>query len=106
VVGNDGQLWHNVFDRDTAGLFTSFDPVAPRSTRGPPSFVDVACASSDGRSVDVVGLGSDGRLWHTTRNADGTWQPTFELVESPSSPSAASYHAVDSAAGEGLSVAR
>jgi hypothetical protein len=106
AVGNDGQLWHNVFDRDTAGLFTSFDPIARQSTRGPPSFVDVGCASDDGRSVHVVGLGSDGRLWHTIRNADGTWQPTFELVESPSSLRAASYHAVDSAGGEGLNVTR
>ncbi len=107
AVGNDGQLWHNVFDRNTAGLFTTFDAVAPQSTRGPPSFVDVGCASDDGRSVHVVGLGSDGRLWHTRRNADGAWQPTFELVESPSSViSAGSYYAVDCAGGEERNVAR
>ena len=106
AIGNDGQLWHNVFDRNTAGLFTTFDPVAPQSTRGPPSFVDVSCASNDGRSVHVVGLGSDGRLWHTIRNADSAWQPTFELVESPSSGSAAGYCAVDCAGGEGPNVAR
>jgi hypothetical protein len=101
AVGSDGQLWHNVFDRKSAALFTAFRPVAPRSTQGPPSFVDVGCASLDGRSVHVVGLGSDGQLWQTIRDADGTWQPTFDLVESQSLGGETCYLAVDCEAGGG-----
>ena len=99
AVGSDGQLWHNVFNRNSAALFTAFRPVAPRSTQGPPSFVDVGCASVDGRSVHVVGLGSDGRLWQTIRDADGGWQPTFGLVESQSLVGETRYLAVDCEAG-------
>lgn len=77
-VGSDGQLWHT--SRDSSGNWqAAFDLIESHSAGGPPSFVDVGCGSADGVSLQIVGVGSDGQLWHTINNP---WQTTFGLIES------------------------
>jgi hypothetical protein len=42
-------------------------------------FTDVSCAGVGG-ALQVVGV-VNGNLWHTIRNFDGSWGPTFGLIE-------------------------
>jgi ABC-type cobalt transport system substrate-binding protein len=83
-VGNDGKLWHTI--RNSNGTWQpSFQPIESQSSGGPAKFQDVACGSADGQALQVVGVGSDGNLWHTIRNSNGNWQASFEPIESQSS---------------------
>jgi hypothetical protein len=83
-VGSDGKLWHTL--RNANGSWASaFGLIEVQSSGGPPTFVDVSCGSADGLALQVAGVGSDGKLWHTIRNADSTWQSGFGLVETQSS---------------------
>src|SRR5262249_42448696 len=85
-----------------------FGLIEGQSAGGPPAFVSVGCGSADGQALQVVGLGTDDRIWHTIRNSNGTWQSSFGLVESESSggpAGPASFEAVCCAgAGGGLHV--
>ena len=98
-LGDDGQLWHTI--RNPGGTWTpSFGLIEGVSSGGPAKFVDVACGSSDGFALQVVGLGDDGRLWHTIRNPDGTWTPSFGIIEGESSGGPASFKSVGCAGTE------
>ena len=78
--GSDGQLWHTI--RNPDGTWQPFFGLVENEVAGgPPNFYSVSCGSTDFESLQVVALGSDGQLWHTIRNPDGTWQPFFGLVE-------------------------
>jgi hypothetical protein len=83
-VGSDGKLWHTI--RNSNGTWQPrFEPIESQSSGGPGTFLDVACGSADGQALQVVGVGSDGNLWHTIRNSNGNWQASFEPIESQSS---------------------
>lgn len=102
-VGSDGKLWHTI--RNSNGSWqASFGLIESQSSGGPPSFTDVAARSADGQALQVVGVGSDGKLWHTIRNAGGNWQSSFGLVESQSSGGPASFQYVGCGSAGGLQV--
>jgi hypothetical protein len=44
--------------------------------------------------LHVVGVGSDGNLWHTIRNPDGSWQSPFGLIGDQVSGRPPSFRAV------------
>jgi hypothetical protein len=52
-----------------------------------------------GTQLEVVGI-AGGQLWHTIRNADGSWAPSFGLVESQEGNNPGAFTAI-SAAGVG-----
>src|SRR5580704_4321957 len=99
-VGDDGQLWHTI--RNADGSWTPrFGLIEGESSGGPGKFTDVACGSADGLALQVVGVGDDGQLWHTIRNADGTWTPGFGLIESVSVGGSWKFNMVGCAGTEG-----
>jgi hypothetical protein len=79
-VGSDDQLWHTI--RNADGSWTpQFGLIESQESNNPGPFSAVACAGV-GDALQVVGLGGDGQLWHTIRNADGSWTPQFGSIES------------------------
>jgi hypothetical protein len=103
-VGTDDNLWHTI--RNPDGTWQpEFGLVESQSAGGPANFVAVSAAGA-GLALHVVGLGNNGSLWHTIRNADGTWQPAFGLIESQSAGGASNFAAVacGSADGQALQV--
>ena len=79
-ITNDGHLWHAIRRDDTS--WAAFEDIETNAgDRG--SFVSVATAGGffGGSSLQVAGVTSDGRLWHTILQArSGSWSP-FEDVE-------------------------
>jgi hypothetical protein len=78
-IGADGQLYHTIRNADGTWQGT-FGLVKSQVAGGPAQFTQVACAGV-GSALHLAGIGADGRLYHTIRNADGTWQGTFGLIE-------------------------
>jgi hypothetical protein len=74
-----GQLWHTIRNADGSWQ-PSFGLVESQEHNNPGAFSAISCAGV-GNQLQVVGI-VGGRLWHTIRNADGSWQPSFGLVES------------------------
>jgi hypothetical protein len=73
-------MWHTIRNPDgtwqpTYGLIES------QETNDPGPFSAVACAGVV-NSLHVAGLSADGKMWHTIRNLNGTWQRTYGLIES------------------------
>jgi hypothetical protein len=80
ALDRNGQMWHTI--RNADGTWTpEFGLVESQEQNDPGPFTAVACAGV-GDTLHVVGLSQDGQLWHTIRNADGTWQSTYGLIES------------------------
>jgi hypothetical protein len=78
-LGSDGQLYHSI--RYAEGSWQSpFVLVESEVQGGPPRFTRVSCAGV-GTDLQLVGVGSDGQLWHTIRHEDGSWHSSFGLVE-------------------------
>jgi hypothetical protein len=77
-VGTDGALYHSQ-RRDGA-----WDPfVGLRDgvvDGGPREFYAAACSGARG-ALDLVGLGSDGRLYHAARDYEGRWQDRFDAID-------------------------
>ncbi|BCJ40706.1 hypothetical protein Aiant_13630 [Actinoplanes ianthinogenes] len=81
VVGltNDGKMWHTI--RHADGSWTpAFGDVKGQESNDPGHFTAVGCAGVNGE-LHVVGLTDDGKMWHTIRHADGSWQPFFGDVK-------------------------
>ncbi len=78
-VGRDGSLWHTIRGADRTWE-SDFGLVGSRSDGGPPDgFLAVDCVDVAGE-LQLVGVGSDGALWHTVRHAGGEWEASFGLV--------------------------
>ena len=78
VIPSGGQLWHTI--RNADGTWApQFGLVEGIERNNPGAFSAVSCAGV-GDQMQVVGI-VNGQLWHTIRNADGTWAPQFGLVE-------------------------
>lgn len=74
-VGTDGFLYHCL--RIASGAWqASFGLIESQVAGGPVGFVRVGCAGV-ADALQLVGVGVDGHLYHTIRNADGTWQASF-----------------------------
>jgi phosphatidylserine/phosphatidylglycerophosphate/cardiolipin synthase-like enzyme len=82
-LAKDASLWHTI--RHANGSWQlKFVAVQSAVQGGPPGgFVAVACAGV-ADELQLVGVGADGNLWHTIRDAGGNWNPNFGLVESES----------------------
>jgi C1A family cysteine protease len=85
VAVEGGRLWHTI--RRSAGSWQT-------------NFAHLPCPSDDGAgpvtAIGCAGIGStlhvvvviDGALWHTVRNANGTWQKAFGKVKVPAAAGA------------------
>ncbi len=91
-LGSDGQLWHTTRS-GTSAWQDQFGKIETQSKGGPPSFAGVSCAGA-GDDLHIVGVGSDGKLWHTLRGANGVWQANFGSVQTQSHGGASAYRAV------------
>lgn len=80
-----------------------FGAVRGVSTGGPANFAAISCGSYDNRTAQVVGIGDDGRLYHTVRHQDGTWQATMGALAAVSLDGAAAYSSIG-AVGAGAGV--
>jgi hypothetical protein len=84
-----GQMYHLFRNEDGTGQ-DSWGLVESEVAGGPASFMTnqngvVDCAGV-GDQLHVVVLGNDGQAYHTIRNADGSWQPSFEKIDLPDGP--------------------
>jgi hypothetical protein len=70
AIGINGYVYHEV--RSAAGVFSGFEPLAGVTTTDMTASSIGITGLPDGSS-QVVAVGSDGNLWHTVRNANGTW---------------------------------
>ena len=87
---NGGKLWHTI--RFANGSWEpSFGDVKAQESNDPGLFYeDIACAAAFG-NLHVCGITTgDGKLWHTIRFANGSWEPSFGDVDAqvPSVPGA------------------
>jgi hypothetical protein len=76
AVTSDGHLWHTI--RQASGAWLSLGDVETQAgERG--NFLNVACSDVDdpnlGFPIHVAGVTTDGRLWHTIRQTNGSWLP-------------------------------
>ena len=78
-ITQDGQMWHTIRNADGSWQKT-YGLVEGQEQNNPGPFTTVGCAGV-GDTLQLVGLTRDGRMWHTIRNADGSWQKTYGLVE-------------------------
>jgi hypothetical protein len=79
AFGTDAQLYHT--SRHPDGTWQDyFGLVEGQVSGGASRYRALGCAGV-GDGVQVVGVRSDGHLYHTIRNPDGTWQSSFGLIE-------------------------
>jgi hypothetical protein len=83
ALGTDGTLWHQDVWSGSPPSFLPLNGPNGVSAGAPNGFLDIDCASDDGRSVHFVAVGNDGRLWHTFRDPYGIWQAAFLAVGPP-----------------------
>jgi len=89
-------LWHTIRNADGSWQ-GEFGAVQSQSAGGASTYTAVTGGSADEKALQVVGVGSDGVLWHTIRNDDGSWQAEFGAVQSQSAGGAPTYTAVGAA---------
>jgi hypothetical protein len=89
-----GQLWHTIRNPDGSWQPT-FGLVESQEQNNPGAFSAISCAGV-GNQLHVVGIVA-GQLWHTIRNPDGSWQPTFGLVESQEQNNPGAFSAISCA---------
>ncbi len=78
-----GKLWHTI--RFANGSWqSSFGDVNAQESNDPGPFTAISCAAA-GANLHVVCLTSDGKLWHTIRFANGSWQSSFGDVKAQES---------------------
>ena len=78
-LSNEGEVWITDYDPQ-ADRYSAFKALSTLTTGGPGYFVDVAIASFLDSTVEVVGLGSDGKLWHTARVDDRWPTPLYSVA--------------------------
>jgi hypothetical protein len=78
ALDSDGQLHYAI--RDGEGQWQDFERLGrDRLYDAPPRFAAIDCATVRG-CLQIIGVGSDGRLYHTLRWPDGTWQRYFGVL--------------------------
>jgi hypothetical protein len=79
-VGSHGELYHTI--RNPDGSWQNFfGLIESRVCGGPAKGFGRADCAGVGDVLEIAGLGSDGQLYHTIRNPDGSWQNFFGLIE-------------------------
>src|SRR5215204_745578 len=83
AITNDGKVWHTIrfADGSWQGFFGDVKGV---HANDPGTFVDVDCGGV-GRELHVCAITNDGKVWHTIRRADGSWQRNFVDVKAQTS---------------------
>jgi len=80
MMATFGDMWHTIRNADGSWQ-PSYGLVEGQEENNPGPFLTAACAAV-GDSLHVVGLTTPAeQMWHTIRNPDGTWQPSYGLVE-------------------------
>jgi hypothetical protein len=64
------QIWHTI--RNPDGTWTAADSVNGHISVAGPA-ISVAAVSTAAGQIEMAFVTTDGRLWHTVRNPDGTW---------------------------------
>ncbi len=78
VLDEHGELCHTV--READGQWQDFSRLGRGQLHDTPTrFVAIDCAAV-GDCLQIVGVGSDGLLYHTIRWPDGTWQRYFGVL--------------------------
>ncbi len=98
ALTDTGGMWHTIRHRDGSWQ-PSFGDVKSVESNDPGHFSAVGCAGVSGE-LHVVGLTDDGRMWHTIRHDDQSWQPFFGDVKGVESNDPGYFSAV--AAGSGV----
>jgi hypothetical protein len=89
-------MWHTIRSPDGSWQPT-YGLVEAQERNDPGPFSAIGCAGV-ASSLQVVGLARDGRMWHTIRNPDGSWQSTYGLVEAQEQNDPGQFKAVGCAA--------
>ncbi|MBT2528510.1 transglycosylase family protein [Streptomyces sp. ISL-99] len=84
IVGNDGKLYHNI--RYANGSWQGWRGVAGFGGAADFTASSVAVAGMPDGATQMIAVGNDGGLYHTTRQAGGSWQE-WGRVSGISSPS-------------------
>lgn len=92
-----GQLWHTTFNGTWA---PDGGAVETWEQNNPWPFIAVGCGGTGGELQVAAVDSTSGQLWHTIREADGSWQPFFGLIEANEGNDPGRFFAV-SAAGVG-----
>src|ERR687898_2755354 len=79
AVNSAGRLWHTI--RADDGTWLPFGDVEGQAGEMG-NLREAAAAAAVGEDLHVCTVNSAGRLWHTIRFADGSWQ-AFGDVEGP-----------------------
>ena len=107
TTDNPFALWHTIRHSDGSWQ-SSFGAVQDQEQNIPGAFSAVSCTGAADQSVlagqlHLVGI-AGGQLWHTIRNAGGSWQSTFGLVEAREQNNPGAFTAISCAAVGGQSV--
>jgi hypothetical protein len=78
----DGKMWHTI--RHADGSWTRPFGDVKSQTGDPGPFSTVGCVGVNGE-LQVCGVTTDGKMWHTIRHADGSWIRPFGDVEGQTS---------------------
>lgn len=100
-VTSDGRLWHTI--RFGSGGWQGFFGDIEGQTGDRGAFVKVACGMV-GNDLHVCGITADGRIWHTIRYSNGSWQNFFGDIESQTGESGTFRDIACSAVGNNLHV--
>ena len=91
-VGPGGQLWHTI--RHANGSWQgSFGLIEGQESNNPGAFTAIGCAGAN-NEMQMIGVGPGGKLWHTIRHANGSWQGSFGLVEGQESNDPGAFTAI------------
>jgi hypothetical protein len=96
ALTDDGRMWHTIRRADGSWQ-PFFGDVKDVESNDPGYFSAVGCAGVGGQ-LHVVGLTDDGRMWHTIRLNDSSWQPFFGDVKGVESNDPGHFSAVSCAA--------
>jgi hypothetical protein len=77
-TANPEDLYHTI--RFVDGNWQPFGDVKAQESNNPGTFIGISCSAAGG-DLHVIGTTSDGKLWHTIRFANGSWQPSFGNVK-------------------------
>jgi prenyltransferase beta subunit len=91
-VGPGGQLWHTI--RHANGSWQgSFGLIEGQESNNPGAFTAIGCAGVN-NEMQMIGVGPGGKLWHTIRHPNGSWQGSFGLVEGQESNDPGAFTAI------------